>query len=90
MLHKTHYLLATLLWITPIHELGHVIICHITGSKIIAINWWHSVRYLPIAGDPYNWLQDGWEYSTILPYIFIFLFTEYNIYRWYRDKKRSS
>ena len=68
-LFKYNYLFfSSLLWFTPLHELGHVIICWFTGTEVTQINWWSSVHHIVTDWD---WIHHVWEYSVFIPTICI-------------------
>jgi hypothetical protein len=68
---KKHYLISILLWIPPIHELGHVIIDSLIGQKIIEINWFNYVRVT--AFNDLNWINNLWEFSVFIPFVLLLL-----------------
>lgn len=68
---KKRYLLlfSLLLWIPPLHELGHVMICHLFGVKVYGMTYTFAV-YEISNNVLFNFMQELWEYITIfVPFI---------------------
>ena len=72
MKEKWFYLWYTVvLCFPPLHELGHVIIGWAIGEEITGAFWDH-VLFGNITG--YHFLQEAWQYSTLVPLFCAFLF----------------
>ena len=62
---KYNYLfLSYLFCFPPIHELGHVIICHIIGVQVIAVDWWARVTWRGETDLAY--IHEIWEYTPFI------------------------
>jgi hypothetical protein len=78
------YLFSILFIFPPFHELGHVIICFLTDSTIIEVNWWSYV----IHTKP-HFFHDVWEFTPMIPiFISLFIFIRGVDYIKYIHKKR--
>lgn len=73
---KRHYFLSLIFFIPPFHELGHVIICHLTGAEITQINWFSVVWH---TATPHDWMHEMWEYSPFITLLMVILFCYQNI-----------
>lgn len=86
MKYGNYFLLSLLLWFPPIHELGHVIICHLIGSTVNSVNWWGIVY---CTTTPYDWVHTIWEQSVVIPLIILIYVIYLDVKSWSKQKGKT-
>lgn len=84
---KKHYFLSILLLMPPVHELGHVIICWLTGVQIKHIDWFKHV--IPEGPTHHIYLHHLWEYSFLIPAIILAIWGYFNLKQYFRVSDKN-